>query len=363
MRNDEFNALYDLAPELAKYIELGKIECGESYSNLMTFNLSGTEPPKKQFAVGCDTCGNAANCFSVSTTELLNYFDQQQEQIEEAEQLTPIQRFLNTRGQMEHLKRNLSVLERNGDSKRIKGGGFLVELVAEFSDICTFLSKDTENTAVNSDIDNTIDDIENWTTTGGEAITVEDTDAWTSTGIIRAGLRKTISKVINHSRGGYCLYIDSNEKFQLRVGELVIVKQSDSRDWHAAVIIWVSGHKKRMDFGVKLLEGVVTKGTLTTVYSKDSEKIYDCLFLKVEYGDDDSSIKIITASHDFYKGDKLLVNYKGNEYRVTVEAMNSKTNGYVEYICDWSDTQDDVAVKVPSAREFENDFESIWDEL
>ncbi len=367
MRGNEFNALYDLAPDLAQYIELGKINCGENYSDLMTFNLSGTEAPKKQFATGCDSCSNASNCFTVSTTQLLDYFERQQDMIEENEQPTQVQRFLNTQGQFEKLKRNLTGFERSCDSKRTKGGSFLVELVVGFSDVYTFLSKGATKAAVNKEQNDALSGTDNWENTGEDTINVEDIEAWTTTGIIRSGLRKTICKVINHSSGGYCLYLDASERFHLRVGELAIVKESGKSEWNVAVIIWVRGNKKRVDFGVKLLEGVVSTGTLKPVYSKGTDISTECLFLKTEYGDDDSSIRIVTASPDIYNGDKLLVNYHNHEYRVTVINTDSKTNGYVEYICDWSDSEEDVAKNQSSnpkdAVVTESDFESIWDQL
>ncbi len=367
MRGHEFNALYNLAPELTEYIDLGKIKCGEKYSDFMTFNLSGTEPPKKQFATGCDSCSNSSNCFAVSTTNLVNYIDEQQEQIKDEKQLSPIQRVLNSPSKLDGLKRNLAGLERVGGSKRVDGGDLRVEMVAGFSDAYTFLNKGSEDAADNQGETEIVAESDSWETIGEEAITVEDTGDWTTTGIIRAGLRKTTCKVINHSSGGYCLYMDVAERFHLRVGELAIVKESGKHDWQAAVIIWVSGNKKRMDIGVKLLDGTVSTGTFKSTYTNNSDIQLDCMFLAVENVDNESSVRLITATSDFYKGDRLSVVYQGTEHNITITGINAQTNGYAEYICDWSETREDAVVDQalrPEKKETsEMDFESIWDVL
>jgi hypothetical protein len=293
---------------------------------------------------------------------LLDYFEKQHEQIEGNSQLTPVQRFLNSQDQMEHLKRNLAVLERSGDSKRTKGGSFLVELVAGFKDICTFLDRGSAEKVIEIEESEAVGDADNWTTIGTETITVDDAEAWTNTGILRAGLRKTICKVINHSKGGYCLYIDADEKFHLKVGELAIVKQSGMSDWQLVVIIWVSGSKKRMDFGLKILDGSISKGTLSPIYAKNTDISFDCLFLNSE-SDNGDEIRIITSSPDFHQGDRLLLNVKGNEYQVSVNNINAETKGYDEYLCEQSNSQDAMIENTQPQTKLEMDFESIWDDL
>jgi hypothetical protein len=368
MRGKEFNALYELAPELTPYISIGKVSCGEKYSDLMTFNLSGTESPKKQFATGCDSCGNAANCFTVDTSTLLKHFDEQQGKMKSSEQHTPLQRLLSKESQYQKLKHNLSGSVKVDHEQRVEGGG-VVELIAGFGDICTFLNKGTEEKQVVSDGKTATDD---WTTTGGESITVEETVDWTATGIIKAGLRKTTCNVINHSSGGYCLYKDASDRFHLRVGELALVKESGNSKWQLVVIIWVSGNRKRMDFGVKILSGTVSKGNISLLNGKDVVKTIDSLFLKIDNGDDDSSIRVITAAQDLGKDDRLQVVYEGNNYQVAVIDINSKTYGYVEYICDWTGFEEEEVVtqragtpakNLEQAAITETDFESIWDKI
>lgn len=364
MRGKEFSALYDLAPELTQYINLGKINCGESYPGLMTFNLSGTESPKKQFATGCDSCSNSSNCFTVDTSTLLKHIDDQQEKIQSSNQLTPLQRILSNDSQYQRLKRNLAGHERVDHENRIKGEG-IIELVAGFSDICTFLSKRSDDEAANDD-ENT--DSSNWTTIGEEeSITVKEKVDWTATGIVRAGLRKTTCNVINHSSGGYCLYKDAGDKFYLRVGELAIVKESEKNNWRLVEVIWVSGNRERMDFGVKVLDGTISIGTVRSINQIDPDKTVDGLFLNMQNGAEQKQIRVITSSPDFSKGDRIVANFQGAEHQGSVLDINSKTDGYVEYICDCSgrgstetDAQD---IKLGESVAAETDFESIWDKI
>ena len=164
----------------------------------------------------------------------------------------------------------------------------------------------------------------------------------------------------------------ATDRFHIRVGEIALVKESGKNKWQLVVIIWVSGNRKRMDFGVKLLSGTVSKGSLSLLNGKNVVKTLDCLCLKIENGDDESSIKVITASPDLSKGDRLLVSYEGNKYQVAVIDIDSKTDGYVEYVCNWSGhaeeedaIQEDVTpeVKLKQAATAETDFESIWDKI
>lgn len=367
MRSNEFAALYDLAPELIKHIDLGKIKCGKKYTDLMTFNLSGTEPPKKQFATGCDSCSNSSNCFAISTTPLINYIDQQQDRNKTGEQITSIQTLLDLPNQLDNLKRNLAGSARIGSAKRIKEDGLLVDIVVGFSDAYTFLQQGNDGVA--NETDETIEIVEptNWETINDESITVEVSEGWTATGIIRAGLRKTSAKMINRSSGGYCLYIDATERFSLRVGELAILQEEGEGEWQAAEIKWVRGGKKRIDLGVKLLDGLISFGTFRPKYSKDTDISLDCIILTNDSDLNRSAIRLITASSDLKRGDQLLLNHQGEEHKITVSRINSKANGYVEYSCDLSMHEEAAVAKqpLPSGESdlSETDFESIWDLL
>jgi hypothetical protein len=254
--------------------------------------------------------------------------------------------------------------ERVDHENRIKGEG-IIELVAGFSDICTFLSKRSDDETANDD-ENT--DSSNWTTIGEEeTITVEETIDWTVTGIVRAGIRKTTCNVINHSSGGYCLYKDAGDKFYLRVGELAIVKESDKNNWRLVEIIWVSGNRERMDFGVKVLDGTISIGTVRSINQSDPDKTVDSLFLNMQNGAEQKQLRVITSSPDLSKGDHVIVNSQGSEHQASVLDIKTKTDGYVEYICDLSggeitevDSQD---IKLGGSVAAETDFESIWDKI
>ena len=366
MRSNEFSALYHLTPELIKHIDLGKIKCGEKYSDLMTFNLSGSEPPKKQFATGCDSCSNASNCFAISTTPLIDYIDDQQERTKGGEQITLIQELLDSPNQLDNLKKNLAGSARVGSAKRIKGGGLLVDLVVGFSDVHTFLNESSDEIADEVDDANELVTAD-WETIGDETINVEISEGWTATGIIRAGLRKTSAKVINRSSGGYCLYVDATERINLRVGEMAIVKEKGNDKWQVAEIKWVSGGKKRMDLGIKLLEGTMSTGRYRPIYSESKDVQFDCMFLADDNGGNGRSIRVITASPDFHRGDQLLANYQGEEHKLTITRTNTQTSGYAEYSCDLNKHGEAVVKnQVPLVDEdvaSETDFESIWDLL
>ncbi len=360
MRGSELNDLYDLAPDLAKYIAIGKIKCGENYSDLMTFNLSGTEPPKKQFATGCDSCGNASNCFAVSTTPLLNFLEQQQREPEVAEQAASVKKLLAAQSHLDSLKRNLAGPGRTGDTERIKGGGIRVEMVVGINDAYSYLEKNSfDNTNEDRPENGAADD---WDTIGDESITVEGMDNWTTTGIIKAGLRKTSCRVINHSSSGYCLSLDASERFHLRVGELAIVKEAGKDGWHMAAIVWLSGSSERTDFGIKLLNGKVSVGSLSEVQSKAVD--LDCLFLTTN-SEEERQVNIITASPVLRAGDNVIAHYQGDKYHVNISSINSRTKGYTEYICDWSSVNDNADITKDVEPELnkstEDDFEAIWD--
>jgi len=367
MRSNEFTALYDLAPELIKHIDLGKIKCGEKYTDLMTFNLSGTEPPKKQFATGCDSCSNSSNCFAISTTPLINYIDQQQESTKDGEQITSIQTLLDSPNQLANLKRNLAGSARVGSAKRIKGDGLLVGMVVGFSDVYTFLQQGNDKVAGETDETMEIFDPTNWETINDESITVEVSEGWTATGIIRAGLRKTSAKMINRSSGGYCLYIDAAERFGLRVGELAILQEEGEDEWQAAEIKWVRGGKKRIDLGVNLLDGSISSGTFRKNYSNDTDITQDCIILTNDNDLDRSAVRFITTSTDLQRGNQLLLNHQGGERRVTVSRINSKSNGFAEYSCDLNKHEEAAVAKKPlpsgESEASETDFEAIWDLL
>lgn len=107
------------------------------------------------------------------------------------------------------------------------------------------------------------------------------------------------------------------------------------------------------------------RGEVSQLKGRDVEKNLDALFLKIENGDDESSIRVITAAQDLNEGDQLLASYGEIAYQVSVIDINSKTDGYVEYICDWSDYEEtEVVTQKASSEEAkitESDFESIWE--
>ncbi len=355
MRGTYFNSLYRLVPKLAPYIELGKIRCGENYTGLSTFDLSGTEPPKKQIMSGCDACGNASNCFSLNTEPLLNYIQQQVELGGSNGQHTDLQKFLSEPYQLDGLMRNLGGGGRLDSSERIAGADYSVEIVVGINGAHEVLSLHTAES-----------------NHGEEDITLTDTEKWTSTGIHGAAQRRTNCVVINRSSGGYCLYVDANKKFFLQVGEPAIVREANGGCWRPAVISWVSGNRSRMDFGVKFLGDNAYPGMLRPIYNDSIDGVVNCLLLVDEYSAE-LPARIITTPSNLAKGDALLVKHEDGEYEVSVSHIQTKTSGYVEYRCGWEDRQQAAAVKEqagfgwsePNETDFDlvTDFDSLWNKL
>jgi hypothetical protein len=355
MRGSHFNALYQLAPDLTSYLELGKIRCGEGYTNLATFSLSATEPPKKQIMSGCESCANASNCFTLSTEPLLGYIKQQLELGRRSKQPTPLQKFLQEHYQLDGLLRNLGGYGKADHNERIAGADFSVDIVVGFNEANATLCQDNQDAR-----DNTAEDI-----------TVEDTDQWTNTGITGTEQRRTECMVMNHSSGGYCLYIDANERFHIRVGELAIVREPGAV-WRPAVISWVSGDKGRMDFGIKLLGESATPAVLRPIYNSTLDGAVDCLL--VEDGDmAERPARIVTSSADLAKGDTLLVRSGDREYKVSVSHIQTRSNGYAEHCCDWEKGPESTAAGVEVATDDQvepgqdleqaTDFDSLWTKL
>jgi len=355
MRGSYFNSLYQLVPELTSYVELGKIRCGEGYTNLATFNLSATEPPKKQIMSECESCGNASNCFTLSTEPLINYIKQQQ-LIEKDDQPTQLQSFLKEQHQLDGLLRNLGDAGKVDHTERIAGADFSVEIVVGFNDAYQTLSQDV------ADVTDGI----------SEDIMVEGAEKWTNSGMLSSGQRRANCLVINQSSGGYCLYLDANEKFRLRVGELAVVRESNSDGWCPAVISWVSGSKDRMDFGIKLLGNEAVPAVFRPIDNNGVDDEVNCLLLA-----DETNIgrpaRIVTAASDIAQGDTLLVSSEIGDFKVSVRHIHAKTNGYAEYRCEWVDLEEAAATRVDSAPEDEDspetelehvtDFDSLWNKL
>jgi cyclic-di-GMP-binding protein len=368
MRGSDFNALYELAPELTPYIELGKIKCGESYEKLSTFNLSQTEPPKQQIMSGCVSCGNASNCFALSTKPLLSLFNEQLELAKTNSKPTPIQRFLTQQYQLDNLLRNLGGLEKTERSERIDGAGLSVELVAGFGVAHASLRSDESQHSVSVDDGLALEGEDEWESD----ITLSSTDSWTNTGILGPEQRRVNCKVINHSSGGYCLSIDAKKKFRLWVGELSLVRGSNSESWRPAAISWVSSGKDRIDFGIKLIAEKAEAGSLMPNNYNSVDAVTDCLILS---GSDNKSseYRVVTASPDFDQGDTFLLKLNGDESKLTVSRRESKTSGYTEYRCESQEvSQQDTATTAAggdqadyskTGADLEVDFDSLWSEL
>ncbi len=356
MRGSYFNSLYQLVPELTSYLELGQIRCGEGYTNLATFNLSATEPPKKQIMSGCEACGNASNCFTLSTEPLLNYIKQQLQLTEEDDQPTQLQNFLKEQHQLDGLLRNLGGAGNVDHSERIAGAEFSVEIVVGFNSVYQTLSQDMAEVT---------DGI-------SEDILVEEAKKWTNSGMLESEQRCANCLVINQNSGGYCLYLDVDEKFRLRVGELAVVRESNNGGWRPAVISWVSGSKDRMDFGVKLLGNEAVPAIFRPIYNSGIDAAVNCLLLA-----DDTNIgrpaRIVTAPSDIAQGDTLLVRSENGDFKVSVSHIQAKTNGYAEYRCEWVDLEEAAATRADSVPvdgdlsetglEHVTDFDSLWNKL
>lgn len=368
MRGVYFNALYDLAPELTPYIQLGKIKCGDKYDEFSTFNLSQTEPPKKQIMSGCVSCGNASNCFALSTKPLLSLFTEQLELAKTNSNPTPIQRFLKQQYQLDVLLRNLGGIEKADRSERVSGEGLSVEIVAGFNAVCASLKSEQvpQISSVNEGL--AIEGEDEW----ASDITLSGTDSWTTTGILAVENRRAKCRVINYNSGGYCLYIGAKEKFHLWVGELALVKESNKEHWRPAMISWVSSGKERMDFGVKLLAERVELGTIRPVYDKSVDGAVDCLLL-ADLDNTSQVCRVVIASSDFDIGDTFLLETEGDESKLAVSRIETKTSGYTEYRCEPLGIQQEKVVKVSASSEKkelaktgadgEIDFDSLWSEL
>ncbi|MCP3672586.1 MAG: hypothetical protein GY814_19620 [Gammaproteobacteria bacterium] len=356
MRGTYFNSLYQLVPELVPYVELGKIRCGESYTGLSTFDLTGAEPPKKQIMSGCEACGNASDCFTFNVEPLLNYFQQQVGSVGPNDQSTELQKFLSEPYQLDGLTRNLGGDGRSGYSERIAGADYSVEIVIGVNGSHEILSRDAVAL----------------TCSETEDITLTGTEKWTNARINEVDQRRSNCAVINHSSGGYCLYVDANEKFHLQVGEFAIIRESNGGWWRPVVINWVNGSRGRMDFGVKFLGDNAYPGMFRSIHNESIDGAVNCLLLVDEYSAEIPA-RIITAPSNLAKGDTLRVKHEDGDCLVSVSHIHTKTSGYVEYRCGWEERQETAALKWQvdaldsksheAGQDLITDFDSLWSKL
>ncbi len=358
LRGDEMIMLSDLLPDLAPKAEL--LSAREDSDRPLTALLgmqSGT-PPQLDFTSSCASCSNGSDCMRLDLSPFVRSVRRRLAKI----------RKTATEGGMTHVteQRVLEQLKSRFGGKQKRHANRIceqqgVEVIAGLQHAYAWLTdprifeapEAAPSPADNAKAEPRSSGIEYNVVLNLEQVTIEapayfnsDSDSNPESRGLGA-LRRALCRTLNFSAGGYCLSADDTDGFQLRVGELLILRENDADRWLPAAVTWVDSDGHHVQFGTKLLAPHVLPGKALCHENKETNSA-ECLLLFGSNGSKPDSI--ILGPRCLPEGTNVSVDFGNHSLEIVLMGELNRTQGYVEYACDNSRELDLAPETVPLSR-------------
>jgi len=143
--------------------------------------------------------------------------------------------------------------------------------------------------------------------------------------------RRAQCRTINFSSSGYSLVVENSRSFNLKVGELVVVREGDKNRWLPGSVVWLNYDGHRLHFGVELLAPFCRPGKALCRQGEETRTV-ECLVLMED--EQAQPHKILLCPNCVHTGETLTVDCDSNSLELALKRLRAKTQGYAEYECD-----------------------------
>lgn len=131
--------------------------------------------------------------------------------------------------------------------------------------------------------------------------------------------------VINSSAHGYCVAWPTDAEAQIRTGEIIGVRQSNSHNWSIAVIRWVSHeNKQHTQLGLELISPSGAPYGARVIRKAGENAEFMRVLVLPEMPATNTPVTVLTPRVPFRSGQRVLLNQRAKELQIhLVEKINS----------------------------------------
>ncbi len=358
LRGNEMLMLCDLLPALSATLDLLSAENGGDRLFGALVGLQGGTPPVLSYVNDCRDCESAATCLWM---DLLPFAQAVRRR------LTKLKK-TDTGTSMSHAT-ELRVLEQ----LKTRFGGKLkrqtkrntaqldVEVIVSLQHAHAWLTnprkfQDSESPRQSKPKKRPPSKIDYNVVLNLEQVTIEapayfDSDNSQTAQLVKKP-RRALCKTMNFSIGGFCLHADKTDDFQVRVGELLILRENNAQRWLPAVVTWLNSDGHGVQFGARLLAPHVQPGKALCQGNHDTHST-QCLLLFSD--DSDTPSSIVVGPRCMPEGTEIAVDFGNHSLDMMLRHELSRTQGYVQYACDHAKERDiapETEILSPGSPEF-----------
>jgi len=179
------------------------------------------------------------------------------------------------------------------------------------------------------------------------------------------------TKLINTSPGGYCIQWDGIIPKNVQAGELLCVREEQSKPWSIAVIRWIRNSKtKGTHIGIELLAPRAKPCAIQQLNKTGKHSEFLRGLLLPELSSIGQPSTLLTPRLPFKEGNKIVLRFSGIESKCILSKAISETGSFSQYVLSTTSVLDSKSAEIEESApvtntevDIESEFDSLWPSL
>jgi hypothetical protein len=135
-------------------------------------------------------------------------------------------------------------------------------------------------------------------------------------------------QMVNASAQGYCIKWPQNHSAQIKAGEIVGLKETNSQNWSIAVIRWVSHVKETTQIGIELISPSAAPYGARIIKKTGGDGEYIRVLVLPEITAIKRPVTLLTPQVPFMPGNKVVINQRGREAQIYLNKLLNDQGAY-----------------------------------
>jgi hypothetical protein len=174
-------------------------------------------------------------------------------------------------------------------------------------------------------------------------------------------------KMVNSSAHGYCIEWPSDTEIQLKTGEVVGIKETNSHNWSIAAIRWVSRNKQQQILmGLELISPSAAPYGARIIRKTGGDAEYTRVLVLPEIPAIGQPVTVLTPRVPFKVGAKVVLNQRGREVQISLTRKINTSGYYCQFEFKRMSNLGNAPTGQPAdddTLDSEDEFDSLWSNL
>jgi hypothetical protein len=173
-------------------------------------------------------------------------------------------------------------------------------------------------------------------------------------------------ETVNISPGGFCLKWPPESATQVRIGEIVGIRERNHKNWSVGVIRWVRLQESGPQLGIELLSPTATPFGARPVQKAGPQGEFQRVLVLPELKQTGQPTTLITPRLPFRSGQKIVLMYRDKETRVQLGKRFATTAAFSQFEFRRLGNSTPTAQADPAKKatpDSESGFDTLWDSL